>query len=337
MSHAIRIVDPEKHETLTDGTVGEIWVTGASKALGYWNRPEESRATFEALLPGDPATYLRTGDLGFIQAGRLYVTGRIKELVIVRGRNYHPHEIEDAVRNAHPALSATVVAFSVTTDVDEELVVICELRRTTRRTATPDISMAIQDELVRHLDLKADFIGLLKPGAVPRTTSGKIQRLKCKENYQSGLFEFVSVSESPTTGSASIPLAAALKPMRFVIEDWLVQWLSFRLKMPVEKIDRTQPLSAYGMDSLTAVQLSQSLEDWLEQPMPETLAWSYPTIEQLSAQLEQAVHELPQKIAHTSETDCASHSQVDLALRSVEGMSEGEVEQMFNRRLVEEQ
>jgi acyl carrier protein len=330
-------VDPERQRAVPDGIVGEIWVTGASKALGYWNRPEESRATFEALLPGDRATYLRTGDLGFTQSGRLYVTGRMKELVIVRGRNYHPHEIEDAVRNAHPALSATAVAFSMTRDVDEALIVLCELRRTSRRSATADIPMAIQNELVRHLDLKADFIGLLKPGAVPRTTSGKIQRLKCKELYQSGLFDFVSVSPPLQAARSTVPAIAAPRPMRFVIEDWLVQWLSFRLKIPVEQIVRTQPLSAYGMDSLAAVQLSQSLEDWLDQPIPDTLAWSYPTIEQLSAQLEQIVHKPSQKNSNTAALDSsAAQSQVDLAVRSIERLSEGEVEQMFQRRLVKE-
>jgi acyl-CoA synthetase (AMP-forming)/AMP-acid ligase II/acyl carrier protein len=338
--HTIRIVDPETGCALPEGCVGEIWLAGASKALGYWNRPEESRAVFEARLPGHDGSYLRTGDLGFMEGGRLYVTGRMKELVIVRGRNYHPHELEDAVRNAHAVLSSTVVAFSVTTDVNEELIVIAELRRSGLHTSLSDVPMAVQDELVRRLDLKADFIGLLKPGAVPRTTSGKIQRLQCRENYQAGSFEFVATWPAGETGTAAQQTATRddhSKPTRLMIENWLVQWLSFRLQIPVENIDRRQPLSAYGMDSLAAVQLSQALEDWLEQPIAETLAWSYPTIEQLGEHVERVTQERSQEVENTSAPHGPGvHSQVDLALQSVERLSEGEVEQMFQRRLVKE-
>jgi acyl-CoA synthetase (AMP-forming)/AMP-acid ligase II/acyl carrier protein len=338
--HLVRVVDPQRCRTLPDGHMGEIWVTGPSKALGYWQRPEESRAVFEARLEGDNSAYLRTGDLGFLHADRLYVTGRIKELVIIRGRNYHPHEIEEAVRNAHPALSSTAAAFAVTTGDEEKLVVISELLRGARRVAAlNEVLIAVQDELVRRLDVKADFIGLAKPGVIPRTSSGKVQRLKCRDQYRAGLLEFLAVWPAPSeigpeTVARPVPPPRAL---RFVIENWILQWLSFRLRIPVAEIDRRQPLSAYGLDSVAAVQLSQALEDWLELPVSETLAWSYPTIEEVSAYLEQALCKPSPESAGAAEPRRKPlRSQVDLALQWVERLSEPEVELLYSRRLVRE-
>ena len=339
--HTLRIVDPDRGHVLPDGHVGEIWVSGPSKALGYWQRSDETRATFEAQLPGDHATYLRTGDLGFMQAGRLYVTGRIKELIIVRGRNYHPHEIEEAVRHAHSALTSTA-AFAVTTDKEEALIIVSELRRGSwRRLVMADLLNAIQDELVRRLDVRADFIGLVKPGAIPRTTSGKVQRLHCREQYRANALEFLAVwppkSEPQAEPIPPIPPQlerSAQQSMRSNIEDWMVQWLSFRLRIPVDRIDRRQPLSAYGLDSLTAVQFSQSIEEWLDVPVPETLAWSYPTIEELSTFLAQAVKKSTPEV--TAEQRKESQSQVDLAIQWVERLSDSEVEHLFSRRLIKE-
>jgi acyl carrier protein len=287
-----------------------------------------------------------------MDGGRLFLTGRIKELIIVRGRNFHPHEIEEAVRNAHPALSATAAAFSVTTDVEESLVVVCEVRRNRRNGALQEVLLAIQGELVRRLDVKADVIGLVKPGAIPRTTSGKVQRLKCRTGYVSDLFHFLAFWPVPAAAAAGRQTAgreaavtssnngagdSAAKPMRFVIENWIGEWLSYRLRIPVENIDPRQPFSDYGLDSLAAVQLSQAIEDWLEVPVPETLAWSYPTPEALSVYIEQALRKFPHEATVAAEPRSkAFHSEVDLALQWVERLTEPEVEHLYRRRLVKE-
>jgi acyl carrier protein len=163
--------------------------------------------------------------------------------------------------------------------------------------------------------------------------------LKCRDQYRAGLLEFLAVWPAPSeigpeTVARPVPPPRALG---FVIENWILQWLSFRLRIPVAEIDRRQPLSAYGLDSVAAVQLSQALEDWLELPVSATLAWSYPTLEELSAYLEQALCKpSPENAGAAEPRRKPSRSQVDLALQWVERLSEPEVELLYSRRLVRE-
>jgi acyl-CoA synthetase (AMP-forming)/AMP-acid ligase II/acyl carrier protein len=325
--HKIIAVDLESRRSLPDGHIGEIWVTGPSKALGYWGRPDETRATFEAQPEDDPAKYLRTGDLGFTDAGRVYITGRIKELIVVRGRNFHPHEIEEAARDAHPAVRLAS-AFGVTTEDAESLILVCELRRTSLRTVPhTEVLTAVQNELVKRQDIRADVIGLVKPGNIPLTTSGKIQRLKYRNEYIAGHVPFLA-SWPPAQTAADL----AIKATRSEIEDWIVQWLSLRLKVPAEKIDRRTPLSGYGLDSLAAVQLIQAIDEWLKIAIIETVAWSYPTVEELSRYLEQQLNPIDSGSSR-QESRKSSASQVDSAFESIERMTEAEVDELFRNRI----
>jgi acyl-CoA synthetase (AMP-forming)/AMP-acid ligase II/acyl carrier protein len=343
--HRIQVVDPTLCQRQADGQVGEIWVAGPSKALGYWQRPEETKATFQARLEGDDEAYLRTGDLGFLNAGQLFVTGRIKEIIVIRGKNHHPREIEDTASHAHPALSSSVAAFGDIIADKEALVLVSEVRRGSwRHSALNDVPLAIQDELVRRLGLKADFIGLVKPGSIPRTSSGKLQRLKCREHYRAGLLEFLETwpGRSADYEGDAAPTHAQFgrsrhNPERPAIEKWIVQWLALRLQITAAAIDRHRPLSAYGVDSLGAVQLSQALEDWLRVPVSETLAWSYPTIQELGAHLEQILRQESPAIGGAHEPPAKSpRSEVESALESVERLSELQIENLHRRRVREE-
>ncbi|MEB3325164.1 MAG: fatty acyl-AMP ligase, partial [Cyanobacteriota bacterium] len=128
------VVDPEREQLLEPGQIGEIWVSGTSVALGYRNQEELSTATFHAHLPGDPLAYLRTGDLGFLHGGQLFVTGRLKDLIIIRGRNHYPQDIEATVASSHKALRAGFGgAFSIEKDGEERLVVVQEVERSALR------------------------------------------------------------------------------------------------------------------------------------------------------------------------------------------------------------
>jgi acyl-CoA synthetase (AMP-forming)/AMP-acid ligase II len=203
----VRVVDPETRDERPEGRVGEIWVRGGSVARGYWGSPEQSRAIFEARTSTGEGPYLRTGDLGFVAAGELYVTGRIKDLIIVNGRNIHAHDIEEAARGAHPA-ALDGAAFSIdgaidadigtdadvgtdaggTVDASREQVVIVQEISTRAAAGTPHAELAslIKTRVARAFDLPAVSVVLCSRGTVKRTTSGKVQRRLTREAFLDG-------------------------------------------------------------------------------------------------------------------------------------------------------
>jgi acyl-CoA synthetase (AMP-forming)/AMP-acid ligase II len=205
LEHKIMIVDPE---TLTpcledengNTSVGEIWFAGPSVAQGYWMRPEESERTFYAHLPGVEDRFLRTGDLGFVKGGELFVTGRIKDMIIIDGLNHYPQDIELTIEKCHPALRpGCSAAFSVEHAGQERLVVVAEVARGSHleelaQQESVDMSAEAIIQVIRKAisnqhDLRTQDIVLLKPGSVSKTSSGKIQRHACKAGYIAGTLE----------------------------------------------------------------------------------------------------------------------------------------------------
>ena len=180
----IVIVDAETSLRLPDGKIGEVWVKGPSIAQGYWNRPEETGHVFRAHL-GDTGEgpFLRTGDLAFLDRGELFITGRLKDLIIVRGLNHYPHDIELTVEKAHNGIRPSCVA-SFTTEDDEatHLIVVAEVERSGRAQADAIIE-AIRRDVAREHELVVESIVLLKSGGVPKTSSGKIQRHACRAAF----------------------------------------------------------------------------------------------------------------------------------------------------------
>ncbi|HEV2334825.1 MAG TPA: fatty acyl-AMP ligase, partial [Stellaceae bacterium] len=177
----IAIVDPKTCAALAPARVGEIWVSGPNVAGGYWRNPEASRATFATRIAGgDGSAWLRTGDLGFLdETGELFVTGRIKELIIVRGVNHYPQDIEYTVQACHPALRPNAGAAFAATDATggERLIVVQEIERTRRKNIDiDDIVGSIREAVVTEHEINPAEIVLIAPGTLPKTTSGKIQR-----------------------------------------------------------------------------------------------------------------------------------------------------------------
>ncbi|HEX3130886.1 MAG TPA: fatty acyl-AMP ligase [Thermoanaerobaculia bacterium] len=178
------IVDPETCESCPEGCVGEIWVTGPSVAQGYWSQPEETRRSFGAHLAGHPGggPWLRTGDLGFLSDGELFVTGRLKDMIIIAGRNYYPQDIELVVEECHPAVrQGCSAAFSVEGESGEQLVVVAEVGRVIG--SLDEVKTLIRRAVAEHYDLRAADVALVSPGGVPKTTSGKVQRSACRAAY----------------------------------------------------------------------------------------------------------------------------------------------------------
>jgi acyl-CoA synthetase (AMP-forming)/AMP-acid ligase II len=182
INERLAIVDPDHRTRLPAHTVGEIWVNGPNVARAYWENPEATTAALNASLAGedDGVRWLRTGDLGFLdEASELYVTGRIKDLIIVRGINHYPQDIERTVQAAHPALRANCgAAFAVADEHGEEtLVVVQEIERTERNRIDPaELKGLVRENVTEQHELFARHIVLIRPGTLPKTTSGKIQR-----------------------------------------------------------------------------------------------------------------------------------------------------------------
>lgn len=189
-SHEVEIVvvDSETRVPCGSGVVGEIWLRSPSNARGYWNRDEETQQTFHAYLPdtGD-GPYLRTGDLGFLKEGELFVTGRLKDLIIIGGANYYPQDIELTAEQSHNDLRAgSCAAFSIDEAGAERLVVCIEVERHRRDGSTStarDIATAIQRAIAEEHELQIHRVVLLKAGSIPKTSSGKIQRRLCKKAF----------------------------------------------------------------------------------------------------------------------------------------------------------
>jgi amino acid adenylation domain-containing protein len=252
------IVDPDTGQPCSAGRIGEIWVAGGSVAAGYWNRPRETDEVFHARVPDVDGRFLRTGDLGFVLDGQLYVTGRRKDLLIIRGRNHYPQDIEHTVERSHPLLRANAgAAMSWEIAGREELIVAHEVHRSVRPDKLDAIVGAIRGALAREHGLMAHTIALVRTGALPRTSSGKIQRYRCKEMLAGGTLDVVHRAEPGTTAVGDIELAGsdeALWPATVNVR--VRELLAGRVQ---GEIDDVTPLVALGMDSLVALEIRSGL------------------------------------------------------------------------------
>jgi acyl-CoA synthetase (AMP-forming)/AMP-acid ligase II len=172
------VVNTDEDRLCRDGEVGEVWYAGPGVAQGYWRDPEETATVFNVTLPGDPDTaYLRTGDLGALVDGELYVVGRIKELIIINGRNIHPHDVEFSAESASPLLrSHCSAAFELEVDGEIRIGIVLEVSPVEKEDDYEEIMAAVRKRVADDLDLPLYWIGLCASGTVPKTTSGKIQR-----------------------------------------------------------------------------------------------------------------------------------------------------------------
>jgi acyl-CoA synthetase (AMP-forming)/AMP-acid ligase II len=200
-----RIVDPVQCIEVAENIEGEIWVTGPSVAKGYWRRPDLNQDIFQArLVDSDEGPFLRTGDLGICKNGELFVSGRLKDLIILNGKKYAPQDLELEAISSHEALQTDgCVAFNVEGDNTSQLVVIAELRRSWLR-RTEDfaaIKKAIGEAVFRAYQLKVNDVILVYPHSVPKTSSGKLRRSQSRSNYLEG--SLTSLSEPNPTNFAS--------------------------------------------------------------------------------------------------------------------------------------
>ncbi|MDZ8087066.1 MAG: amino acid adenylation domain-containing protein [Nostoc sp. DedQUE12b] len=289
----IAIVNPETLTRCQPSEVGEIWIAGPSVTQGYWNQPEQTDYTFRAYLKDtQDGPFLRTGDLGFLQEGELFVTGRLKDLIIIRGRNHYPQDIEWSVEQSHPSLQPSGgAAFTIDVAGEERLVIAQEVNRSfLRNLATEEVIRAIRQAVVEEHELQVYAVLLLKPGSIPKTSSGKVQRHACRTIFLAGSWENIASSvleESHTTvNTASLTHTAvlALEPQerQFQLTCYLQQLVAQVLKLVSSQVNPQQPLNTVGLDSLMAVELQHSIETNLGVVLPMTSFLGGSSIDQLA-------------------------------------------------------
>ncbi|HRI69332.1 MAG TPA: beta-ketoacyl synthase N-terminal-like domain-containing protein, partial [Polyangium sp.] len=283
----VAIADPNSGERYAADRVGEILVKSPGVAAGYFRRPEESERTFQARLDDGDGPYLRTGDQGFLFNGDLFVTGRIKDLIIIRGENRYPQDIELSVERSHPAISpGSIAAFSIESDNEERLAVVAEIKRGSSVDPT-ELFIAIRDAISTEHDLRPGAIALLAPGTLPKTSSGKIQRQASRKAFLEGTLQEVArwTDTKHVESSAERTLGISAGKSSVAIQEWLSRYLATELGMRPGEISLDIPFSGYGMDSTLAVRLAADLGEWLGLKLPPVIAWNYPNIRALSQHL----------------------------------------------------
>lgn len=289
----VLIVDPQTLTPCPADKVGEIWVKGPSVSRGYWNRPEVNARTFAAHLASGEGPFLRTGDLGFMQNGELYVTGRAKDLIILHGKNHYPQDIEQTVEESHAAVrQACAAAFSVDADDGECMVVVAEVERSSRHANLDEALQAVRNAIALHHDIAVATIVLIKTLSIPKTSSGKIQRHLCKERFLAGELEVVAEWKKPRASEVDTVIDLGIAGDEAVgqrdadaIRNWLVQQIAQRLSLPLNEVDPQTYFPSFGMDSLTAMMLVGDLEEWLGRSLVPTLMYDYPSIAALAEYL----------------------------------------------------
>lgn len=323
------IVDPDSCLPLGSNKVGEIWLRGPSLASGYWKRPEQTSAVFEAILADSgEGPYLRTGDLAFVREdGELFIAGRIKDLIIIAGRNIYPQDVEKTVENNDPAnlRPGCNAAFSVDVAGEERLVVVQEVQRrhksenpewANRRMANPEV-----EAFAPVLDEQPDFdkillsirasinvmhnadpyaIVLIKPGSIPKTSSGKIQRRACRDNFLNEGLDIIkawradapqespaeSLSSAPTAVARRIPSQTPDSERGAAIRRWLRQEISQRFSIPLSSLNDHQPFIELGLDSRHGIILVGDLERWLKEKLLASIFYDHPTIDRVVRHLD---------------------------------------------------
>lgn len=297
LENRMEIVDPTTMRRCAADKVGEIWLAGPIVAKGYWNKPEDTQATFQAYLENGEGPFLRSGDYGFIQENEVFITGRLKDLVIIRGRNHYPQDIEETtLRSGKILRPGACVAFSIPRIREEGLAVVAGLKKNIDP-AQADfhaVVASIRQALSEVHEIQATMILIVQGDSVPHTSSGKLKRGYARKlfvnpdgSYKKNNPALYFAWEEPLE---EIDVEKDLAPGNFNAEDavaWLVKWLAMHLGLKEGMVDKTTAFADVGLDSLKAVELSNDLQRWVgaELLIETTITWNYTTIQELAQYL----------------------------------------------------
>jgi 8-amino-7-oxononanoate synthase len=267
-SDDVRIVDPETGEQLPTGRVGEIWLRGPSVARGYWNRPDLTESVFHARPAGAGEPFLRTGDLGFVLDDELYVAGRLKDVIIIHGRNYHPQDIEQSVERAHPALlPGGGAAFGVEHDDEERLVVLHEVE-VGAEIDLDALPAAVQEAVALDHEVALDRLVVVRAGTVPRTPNGKVRRGAARRLLVEGGVAAILDWRSPRLADGE-PTGAPDEDGSDVAR-WIADEVRRLAGSGTMEIKLDAPLSGLGLDSVQIADLVQRIESEFGVALPLT-------------------------------------------------------------------
>jgi len=282
----VMIVNPTTQRSCQVGVVGEVWLAGAGIATGYWGRPEESDVTFKATLAGSgDGPYLRTGDLGFIRRGELFLTGRLKDLIIVRGRNYYPHDLEWTAEQAHPGLrKGCGAAFSIESETGERVVLVYEVEKKLPESDMSEVMSCIRRALADEYELEVHNVVLVKSGTISRTSSGKIQRHACRANFESGQLAVVGSSRLGATEEEQRVEPLSETP-RTSVEKKLADIWQEVLGGPQPR--RHANFFALGGNSLLAAQVVARILDVFHVELPLGVLFECPTFAALATRVDE--------------------------------------------------
>jgi len=290
----LAIVDPDSGLPAGEGRVGEIWVSGPSVAPGYWQCPETTARDFGARLAGTgEGPFMRTGDLGFVRDGELFVTGRLKDLLIIRGRNLYPQDIELTVEQSHPALRRGCgAAVAVDRGGEERLVVVQELDAHRRDEAGAALE-ALRRAVAEEHEVQVDQAVLVRAGTIPKTSSGKIQRHATRAAFLAGTLAVEAASDlasaPPTDREAPLDrdllLALPDGERETALRRALASRVAQAMRIAPAALAEDRPLAALGLDSLAAIEIQHELETAFAVSLPMADLLAEMTLDELAALL----------------------------------------------------
>lgn len=326
----VLIVDPQTMTGSTDGRIGEIWVAGPSVAAGYWRRAEETADTFRAFLKDTGrGPYLRTGDLGFFHQSELFVTGRLKDLIIVHGRNHYPQDIEHTIERAHSLVRPSAAAvFTVDAGGRERLCSVAEIERGRNRSEQEleEVFSAIRRAVSADHEVPLDAIVLIKAGSIPKTSSGKIQRHACRNAFlRRKDLEIVSQwrgwdaeaavtskprlsvvsaeAESAVNGDSAHAFAQRMPPVSSDTAAVVMEQITRVAKERAKGLTLDSNILEMSMDSLERMEIIAALEDTFSGRFPEEILPDMITVRDVVAAVEKYLGKTPRKRLPTSESE----------------------------------
>jgi acyl transferase domain-containing protein/acyl-CoA synthetase (AMP-forming)/AMP-acid ligase II len=282
----IAIVHPETGQRSAPDELGEIWIRGKGLASGYWNRPEQTAETFGGILAdGGGGPYLRTGDLGALIDGELVVTGRLKDVIVIRGFNHHAQDLEQSVHAASPELGASPCAAFAVQDAEAEALVIAV--EVPAGEGLDRLGGMIRQHIGAAHGITPETVVFVRPNGIPRTSTGKIQRGACRRSYEKG--ELDEWGRSTWRGGAHGPASGEegsfARPSEAEIRLFLRQMVARYLGVGVDEIDPRATFRALGLDSTTAVRLTGEVSAFIGRSITPNVAFDHPSIDALARYL----------------------------------------------------
>lgn len=285
------IVNPNTKELLADNEIGEIWINGTSVGQGYWEKPDETEANFAATYNGSDEKFLRTGDLGFLSEGQLFVTGRLKDMIIVRGVNRYPQDIEATAEHSSDKIqNSGTAAFAIDIDGVEKLVIVSEIARSRQKDWKPVIE-AIRKNVTAEHDLPPDAVIIVRTGSIQKTSSGKIQRHACKAAFLDGQLKVVDQwigweGNGYVEHAASEPAASQTDEAVLTLDQSVIDVVVDTIKSIGKERARNLTLNTnividLGLDSLERLQIANALEEHYGARFPEEVLQEIETVQEV--------------------------------------------------------